>query len=254
MIFRLYELHEKLNKIKRLESFNKVSEFILKKPLCTNIYKTFLSYNVGNYYHPYCPNFDYFEYLFDCDDCKREFSASLCHIVISGTWCKFCKNKTEKLLLTWLEKTFEQYKIITQSTFDWCVNDESGKKLPFDFCIKKLKLIIELDGKQHFEQVMNWTPYEFTQNRDIYKMIKALKNGYTVIRISQQDVWSKKYNLNNMKEYIKLHDYPRIIYLSVNENLYKFHKHLMFIVFVNSNLEYKFSKSISDKIVKYLRI
>lgn len=60
----IYELHERLDKIKRLESFTKVSEFIIKRPLCTNIYKTFLSYNVGNYYHPYCPNFDYFEYLF----------------------------------------------------------------------------------------------------------------------------------------------------------------------------------------------
>ena len=39
-----------------------------------------------------------------------------------------------------------QYKV------DWCKNI---KHLPFDFVIEEGKVIIELDGKQHFEQIGN---------------------------------------------------------------------------------------------------
>lgn len=38
--------------------------------------------------------------------------------------------------------------IIPQKMFDWCKNIRC---LPFDFCIEDLKLIIELDDRQHFE-------------------------------------------------------------------------------------------------------
>ena len=61
----------------------------------------------------------------------------------------------------------------------------------------EFKLIVELDGIQHFKQVMNWSPVDKMQLRDIYKMQCANEHGYSIIRIFQQDVWD---NTNNWEE------------------------------------------------------
>jgi hypothetical protein len=91
------------------------------------------------------------------------------------------------------------YNINLQEKFDWCKNEETNKILPFDFTIKDLKIIIELDGKQHFEQIGNWDSPELTRKRDNIKMNKANENGYTIIRLLWDDVY---YNKNEWKEKI----------------------------------------------------
>jgi very-short-patch-repair endonuclease len=68
----------------------------------------------------------------------------------------------------------------------------SKDKLRFDYCIEQYKLIIELDGMQHFAQVSSWQPPEYVQNRDKFKMNLALEHGYSIIRILQKDVWTNK--------------------------------------------------------------
>lgn len=65
------------------------------------------------------------------------------------------------------------------------------KCLPFDFCIPSLKVIVEMDGGQHFKQVMDWLSPEDTRMRDIFKMRKAEAEGYKVIRVTQEDVFWK---------------------------------------------------------------
>ena len=122
------------------------------------------------------------KYLFN-SDCGHNFSSSLSDIT-TGTWCPYCINKTEqklyeKLLLIYPE-LIQQYKV------EWCKNITY---LPFDFCIEEYKIIIELDGKQHFEQVSNWKPPEKNQERDKYKMICANDNNFSIIRILQEDVF-----------------------------------------------------------------
>jgi very-short-patch-repair endonuclease len=62
--------------------------------------------------------------------------------------------------------------------------------LPFDFCIPELKVIIEMDGAQHFRQISNWLSPEETIKRDVFKMQKAEEYGYKVIRITQEDVYA----------------------------------------------------------------
>ena len=74
---------------------------------------------------------------------------------------------------------------------DWCKNI---KHLPFDFVIEERKVIIELDGKQHFEQIGNWLSPQETRKNDMYKMKCANENGFSVIRILQKDVYNNKYN------------------------------------------------------------
>lgn len=128
------------------------------------------------------------KYCFNCDKCKRQFNKALSQITY-GSWCSFCVNKTEQILF---DKLFERYNSLKrQFKINWCKNKYY---LPFDFVIEERKIIIELDGKQHFEQICNWQSPEKNREIDIYKMKCANENGYSIIRILQKDVYKNKYN------------------------------------------------------------
>jgi very-short-patch-repair endonuclease len=119
------------------------------------------------------------KFLFDCNKCNNEFESALLNIS-NGRWCPQCKFKTELKLLEWLKEIYPNVK--TQVTFNW------SQKKRYDFFIEELKLIIELDGKQHFEQVSNWQSPEKNQINDTLKNKLANENGYRMIRICQQIV------------------------------------------------------------------
>jgi very-short-patch-repair endonuclease len=78
--------------------------------------------------------------------------------------------------------------------FNWCRNETTNKHMPFDFYLESSKLLIELDGRQHFEKVANWGTIEETQRRDSLKNKKVLENGFTLIRILQEDIWNDTYD------------------------------------------------------------
>lgn len=137
------------------------------------------------------------KYLFNCDKCNNEFESRL-YNVLTGYWCPFCKNKTEGKLKKYLVSKYVN--VNYQARFNWCMNKDTNTRLPYDYCLKAQKIIIELDGKQHFEQVANWgTPELFTEN-DINKINKALENGYSIIHIYQQDVWKDSYDWRQVLE------------------------------------------------------
>ena len=91
--------------------------------------------------------------------------------------------------MEWLKSEFNQ--VETQFKQEWCKN---RTYLPFDFCLKDLKIIIELDGAQHFTQVSNWRTPEDQQERDLYKQNCALEQGYSIVRILQTDVYADIYD------------------------------------------------------------
>ena len=116
--------------------------------------------------------------------CKKhgEFSQlPYVHLLKHG--CPSCINKTE---YKFYEKMQEFYPTIKrQYKVEWCKNK---LYMPFDFVIEELKIIIELDGEQHFTQVSNWTSPEIQIEKDKYKINCANKNGFSVIRLLQDDV------------------------------------------------------------------
>jgi len=130
--------------------------------------------------------------FFNCDKCYHEFEASLSNISRGGTWCPFCKTKTEGKLKEFLKEFYPSF--VHQYRKDWCRNAETGRHLPFDFCSEQLKVIIELDGPQHFVQVSNWQSPDEAFQRDFYKQQCANKNGFSIIRLLQEDVWEDKIN------------------------------------------------------------
>ncbi|AGV01494.1 restriction endonuclease [Cannes 8 virus] len=143
------------------------------------------------------------KYWFECKK-KHKFSSPLSN-VSRGSWCPKCKNKTEAKLLSFLEENFKDP--LHQFRVSWCKNPETDKFLPFDFCVSKT--IIELDGAQHYRQVSNWTSPELIQKSDRFKEECANKNGYSVLRILQEDVWNDRIDWKTLLlEHIKDYETP----------------------------------------------
>jgi len=127
-------------------------------------------------------------FIFDCDKCNNEFKSKLCHIT-DGSWCPNCKYKTENIIYNTLIEFYPSLQ--RQIKVDWCKNKTH---LPFDFVLEEQKIVIECDGEQHWKQVSNWKSPEHNRKRDLYKMKCANENGYSVIRIVQEDVFKNKYD------------------------------------------------------------
>jgi len=108
---------------------------------------------------------------------------------LNGANCPICSNKTEQKIYDAVKPIYPT--LITQFKQDWC---KKSRCLPFDFCIPEHNIIIELDGAQHFEQVSNWNTPEETFENDLFKEKCANENGYSIIRILQNDVFSDKYD------------------------------------------------------------
>ena len=151
------------------------------------------------------------KYWFKCDICNSEFESTVNQMTNFSTWCPHCVNKTEQMFQSWFKDNYE-YKLQSQKRFQWCKNPETNRILPFDFCIPELKLIIEIDGDQHFRQVRDWKAPELQKERDVFKMNLALSNGYTTIRIYQPDIYSNRNNWDKeTEEAIIKYDEPEII-------------------------------------------
>lgn len=159
------------------------------------------------------------KYYFDCDKCKSIFLISPTSIN-KGCWCNICKNKTEQIINKFLKENYTQ--IIHQAKFEWCKNKNF---LPFDFLLDKQKILIEVDGPQHFIQVSNWASPEDTLIRDIFKMKLAISKGYSIIRISQKDIYNNTIDwVTLLKNNIKKYKTPKCIYISKDSELYINHQ------------------------------
>lgn len=157
-----------------------------------------------------------------CDEGHKN-SISFLNFYNNGNRCPKCVNKTEQIVNKFLEENYSN--VITQKKFEWCKNKRS---LPFDFLLDDLKLLLEVDGPQHFIQISNWVNPEETQKRDIFKMRVALEQGYSVIRISQVDIYNNTIDWEEMlKNIIKKYEQPICLYISKNQELYHNHKLLL---------------------------
>lgn len=147
--------------------------------------------------------------------CGHEHYSTL-NALSDGPWCPLCKNKTEKKLHEFLD---EAYNVVSQPRYDWCVNPKTDRKLPFDFALEKYRIIVELDGLQHFKQVRDWKAPEEQHANDVFKMNCAMKQGYTIIRLYQQDVFDDKGGWEDLlTESIKEYAVPTIVYISTGDH------------------------------------
>jgi len=148
---------------------------------------------------------------------------------LEGHGCPSCVNKTEGYVFEFIRNLYDSS--ILNFRPIWTTNPDTNYILPFDMVIKELKLIIEVDGDQHFKTVSCWKLPEVTQKRDIWKMKKALENGYSIIRIPQIPAFKggPQFLENELAPLLKLYDIPEIIYITpaFYENIYDEHKNQM---------------------------
>jgi hypothetical protein len=148
---------------------------------------------------------------FICNVCDHSFPMT-CINVKTGYWCPFCRNKTEAKLKCFLDSDYPgmfQY----QYKPKWLYNPATKCYSAFDFGDESEKLIIELDGDQHFYDIEAWKS-SARENciLDIIKMQSAFSEGYSGIRLCQVDIWDDRLNwhswINSAVAYIKSHPTP----------------------------------------------
>ena len=133
-----------------------------------------------------------------CNDCHHPFNGS------QLTWCPTCKNKTEKLVLEFLQTLFSKQDVKHQFKHEKVRNI---RELPFDICILPHKIII-VDGEQHFFDVSYFRSHAVEQcERDCNKMKIIFEEGYSIIRIVQEDIWLPKTRRNVEKAIVFIMNY-----------------------------------------------
>lgn len=162
------------------------------------------------------------KYQFTCGECNNSFMVSPSCVVLQGTTCPHCQFKTQRLVLSWLHDWFEKEDVVPQKSFKELRGTKFVRR--FDFAIESKKIILELDGKQHFVQVKNWQTQEETCAIDKEKMIFAIQKGYKIIRICQRSVWrsKKKWQLK-LKEVLSLETLNNVTFLANDISIYKHH-------------------------------
>lgn len=165
--------------------------------------------------------------IFNCDICHSEFESRL-YNVLTGYWCPFCKNKSEAKMLQFLRELYPNCK--SQLRFDWCRFSKTNNVMPVDFGLLDKKILIELDGEQHFSQISNWDAPENVQAKDVEKIEHCIKNGYSIIHIYQVDVWKDSYDwkvvLQQAIEQVVESD-PTVVFISSNKECYQSHIQLL---------------------------
>lgn len=158
-----------------------------------------------------------------CDK-GHESESTVQSRTIQGYSCPICLRKTLSLLYEWLCQSYTNNKVENEKSFSWTKSVISDKHYyKYDFVIEDNKLIIELDGKQHFEDVWNWQSASENLERDVYKMKIAVENGYSIVRLLQEDVLYNRHDWKTkLKLAIKKYDAPTIVVICENDE-YKDH-------------------------------
>jgi len=149
-----------------------------------------------------------FEFSTFCNTCNTPFTLREARHHLESDWggcpvcrIRFCRHKTENILADLLNAAGLRFdREVT------LVSVKNKNDLRYDFRVylpKNIVVLIELDGAQHFTPIAYWksTPAEI-QKRDIYKMKAAEEQGYTVIRMSQVDIWENKNDPSWFQEHI----------------------------------------------------
>lgn len=152
-----------------------------------------------------------------CNEKNHEFEVSP-HKHYGSLGCPLCNNSSESLLY---DKIIDYYNNINREYL--FKNIAEIKTYPFDFLLDEYKIIIELDGKQHFEYVEFFKSDVVERQRiDFLKMMFAMKNGYSIIRIYQPDILNINFDwLSILRKCIKFYEKPSYLTISKKESSYE---------------------------------
>ena len=115
--------------------------------------------------------------------------------VNAGHNCESEKSSGEVIVEEFLKVSNIPYRI----QFDTlkCVNPKTRKIMPYDFELTSHRIIIEVQGKQHLEYIPYFhgseENYQYQLWKDDYKRNFAIKNGYSVLYLTYQDIQTGAY-------------------------------------------------------------
>jgi len=157
-------------------SLQTTKEFILK---ANKIHKYRYDYSLVDYKGIYN------KIIIICSKHKEFLQTPASHL--RGSGCPHCKESKGEIKVTkWLKKHNIVFK--KQHTFKDCKNK---RLLPFDFYIPYLNIVIEYDGKQHFEVVEAWGGEDrlsYIKKNNEIKTLYCKNKGIKLIRIKYDDV------------------------------------------------------------------
>lgn len=110
-----------------------------------------------------------------------------------------CRWKTQSMVREWLEDhvsaLFPTTRVVSElKAPDRIQSQAAGGRLAYDIVLQKNNkpiLIIEVDGRQHFENNSHW---EQTKVNDLHKEVAAIEDGIPMIRLYQPTVWRGKFD------------------------------------------------------------
>jgi len=84
--------------------------------------------------------------------------------------------------------------------------------------------LIEIDGRQHFEQVKHWKSPQLQEMNDVEKTQLAIENGLKVVHMFQEDVWNGKFDWRKVFMNLLYELDPlvtnNVVYLMSRKNVY----------------------------------
>jgi len=118
---------------------------------------------------------------------------------MDGAGCPECKiSRGERKICNWLTDNKIDYTY--NKSFEDCRNPKTNRKLKFDFYIPTKSILIEFDGRQHFEETatpnFSREPLRTIQYRDNIKNEYAKNKNIRLLRISYKELE----NINNILE------------------------------------------------------
>lgn len=151
-----------------------------------------------------------------CIECNNTYLQCV-REKFNGNGCPNCKYKTEKKVKIFLNS--KNIKIKTE----FKLSNDTKK---YDILCKDYNVIIEIDGRQHFKDVKLFkSTAKENQENDKNKMIKAMEQGYSFIRIFQEDIWNDKFDWKNLiLDNLNIRSSPNVLYFSSIETLYDNHQ------------------------------
>jgi very-short-patch-repair endonuclease len=181
------------------------------------------------------------KFWFKCDKCNHNYEQQIKIITKYNCGCPKCVNKTEAMIIDKLIQN--NINFIHQYKVDWCKNKTH---LPYDFYLPDYNIILECDGRQHFEDIKKWkSSYKLQQLKDAYKMKCANKKDINFIRIYQENIQLTQYK----------YDWYELLKYSLNElaNDYTYDTKNIFIGIDNcgKNIYSNYEKNITKLMNKY---
>lgn len=132
----------------------------------------------------------------------------------SGMLCACTGRKSQLKAFQWLCNAFPTPGPWLQEMRD-CMGT-NGKALPFDIACRARRVLVEVDGDQHFEAdghyVKTASALEQRAQVDLYKERWAVQHGWTVIRLYWADVYDDRYDWQGyLRRAIETPAPPRVV-------------------------------------------